>query len=171
MITGTPLFAIDTWGDLDETNDDHLLHFHDILGPVPPDILAVWPRSHIYFDEMGNNIKLYIGNLRAGFDVSTLEPFTPLEEFFDKEKPAEMSEEETVDVKRILRWILQYDAAQRPSASDLLKDSWFAGSETVVSRSGEDPLYQVRSRVLLAMMFCVAVLVEVMHHTSMGTGS
>lgn len=76
--------------------------------------------------------------------MSTLEPFLPQEEFFEKEKPADMSEEEAADVKRILRWILQYDAAQRPSASDLLKDSWFAGPETVVPRSSEDPLYQVR---------------------------
>lgn len=86
-----------------------------------------WPASCAYFNDQGENIKNYIGELPEDFDISELGGNINLEEHFDQNKPAEMSDEEAIEVKRILRWILQYDPSKRPSsASELLNDPWFA---------------------------------------------
>jgi non-specific serine/threonine protein kinase len=126
FVTGRPLFVVDTTGDEDETNDDHFLQLFSTIGPIPRDILSKWSRSHIYFNLDGENIKSYIGELPEGFDLNELQHQPLLEELFDQEKPAEMSDEDSKQIKHILRWVLQYDASRRPSASDLLDDSWFS---------------------------------------------
>jgi serine/threonine protein kinase len=136
FITGRPLFCIDTFDcDQDETNDDHFLQFFDVLGPIPRDILSKWTRSDVYFNAGGENIKSYIGELPEGFDLNELQHLPPLEEFFDQEKPAEMSDEEAKQIKHILRWILQHDKTKRPTASELLNDPWFV-ERTLIIREG-----------------------------------
>ncbi len=82
----------------------------------------------------GENIKSYIGDLPQGFDLNELQHQPPLEELFDQEKPAEISDEDSKRIKHILRWILQYDASKRPSASELLDDPWF--SEPSIKKLG-----------------------------------
>lgn len=128
FITGSKLFLVEDFGDYDEDNDDHLLQLFDILGKLPESLLSNWSRSSTYFDSSGNQIKNYIGDLAEDFDPQAI-PFPPLEEFFDKEKPPDMSMEDSKACKRILRWILQYDATQRPSTRELLEDPWFATSD------------------------------------------
>jgi non-specific serine/threonine protein kinase len=133
FITGRPLFCIDTFDcDQDGTNDDHFLQFFDIIGPIPRSILSKWTRSDVYFNVDGENIKSYIGELPEGFDLNELQHLPPLEEFFDQEKPVGMSDEESRQIKHILRWILQYDKTKRPTASELLNDPWFVEHTLII---------------------------------------
>ncbi|RDL34661.1 Uncharacterized protein BP5553_07789 [Venustampulla echinocandica] len=135
FVTGRPLFVVDDTGDEDETNDDHFLQLSSTIGPIPRDVLSKWARSDVYFSPNGENIKSYIGELPEGFDPSDLEHQPPLEELFDQERPAEISNEDSKQIMHILRWILQYDATKRPSASDLLNDPWFSGPSATNSQA------------------------------------
>lgn len=49
----------------------------------------------------------------------------PLEEFFWRKKPKDMDGIEGKQILHLLRWILQYDPAKRPSAEEILKHEWF----------------------------------------------
>jgi len=49
----------------------------------------------------------------------------PLEMFLKREAPPEMDTGEVEAVGILLREILQYDPAKRPTAADLLKNPWF----------------------------------------------
>ena len=50
----------------------------------------------------------------------------PMEQTLKKEKPSAMDDEELAQLISLLRLALQYDAKDRPSASQLLQHSWFA---------------------------------------------
>lgn len=47
-----------------------------------------------------------------------------MEESFDQAGP-EIGEEEARKVKALIRWVLQYHPAKRPSAAEILADPWF----------------------------------------------
>ena len=47
-----------------------------------------------------------------------------MEEAFDETSP-DLDEEEARKVKALIRWILQYDPAKRPSPAEILADPWF----------------------------------------------
>ncbi len=47
-----------------------------------------------------------------------------MEEAFDRAGP-EIDEEEARRVEALIRWILQYDPAKRPSLPEILSDPWF----------------------------------------------
>lgn len=126
LFTGRHLFLVSNMGNKEETDDDHFLQFNDVLGPLPESLREKYPRARIYFNEKGEKVKNYIGELPEGFDPSTIKPFPSLEKSFDDEKPADMSAEEADTIKGILRWILDYHAAKRPSAAELLKHLWFS---------------------------------------------
>ncbi|PQE27699.1 CMGC SRPK kinase protein [Rutstroemia sp. NJR-2017a BBW] len=93
-----------------------------MLGPVPLDLLSKWPRSDRYFNAEGENIRDHVSELPNGSNISELQSLSNLEALFDQDKPAELSDEDARQAKRILRWIFQYDVSKRPSASELLKD-------------------------------------------------
>ena len=126
FVTGRSLFVVDTTGDEDETDDDHVLQLLSTIRPIPRDFLSKWVRSDIYFNLDGENIKNYIGELPEGFDLSELQTQPLLEQLFDQERPAELSDEDSKHIKYLRRWILQYDASKRPTASELLSDPWFS---------------------------------------------
>ena len=128
FITGSSLFVVVYSGDDDADNDDHLLQLFNVIGKLPEYVLSNWSRSSTYFDSSGKEIKNYVGDLPEGFDPQSILSFS-LEEFFDHEKPPDMSIEDSEACKRLLRWILQYDATQRPSTRELLEDPWFAESD------------------------------------------
>lgn len=126
-ITGRPLFVVDPYSD---TDDDHFLRLFEIIGSVPQNMLSKWTRAKFYFNSEGKNIKNYIGELPKGFDPKDQILLPPLEEFFDRNKPAEMSDKVSDQIKHLLRWILQYDATKRPSASELLNHPLFSDPNT-----------------------------------------
>jgi hypothetical protein len=76
------------------------------IGPIPRDILSKWARSNVYFTLDGENIKSYIGELPEGFDLNELQHQPLLEELFDQERPAKMSDKDSEQIKHILRWTL-----------------------------------------------------------------
>lgn len=128
FITGQALFNVD---DLDcadeERDDDHLLQFCDTLGTLSEPLMSKWARSHIYFNEAGEKIKSYIGELPDGYENADTEgTFPTIEEMFDEAKRDTLGPEEAGTIKSLLRQILTYDAKKRPSTSDLLKHPWFA---------------------------------------------
>lgn len=47
-----------------------------------------------------------------------------MEESFDRTRP-DLDEGEAHKVKALIRWILQYDPAKRPSPAEILSDPWF----------------------------------------------
>jgi serine/threonine protein kinase len=49
----------------------------------------------------------------------------PLEEYFNLQKPPSLDAAESEVIVTFLRQILDYDAARRPSTSDLLEQPWF----------------------------------------------
>jgi non-specific serine/threonine protein kinase len=56
-----------------------------------------------------------------------------MEELFDLAGP-DLDEEEANKVKALIRWILQYDPAKRPSPAKILSDPWFCEIDV-----GSDP--------------------------------
>ena len=56
-------------------------------------------------------------------------PYVSLEELLERVAPPEMDKGEVNAMGVLLRRILQYDPAKRPSAADLLKDPWFEAIE------------------------------------------
>lgn len=113
FLTGTPLFVIGTWGLTDEEIDDeHLQQLISVLGPLPADLRAQWPRYSLYYSGSGARI------------TPEEDETPPLTTLLKRNAPPEMGTgEEAVGV--LLREILQYDPAKRPTAADLLKNSWF----------------------------------------------
>ena len=54
---------------------------------------------------------------------------TSMEESFDQAGP-DLDQEEACQVKALIRRILQYDPAMRPSAAEILLDPWFCEIES-----------------------------------------
>ncbi|KAL2810860.1 kinase-like domain-containing protein, partial [Aspergillus cavernicola] len=121
LITGSPLFVIAGVDDDDDLMETYFTVFREILGPLPDHLLACLPRPELYSNEKG-----YTGPLPPGINADDYPPLPTLEESFDKTKPDDLDEEEAGVVKSVLRWTLQYEQEDRPSASDLLKHPWFA---------------------------------------------
>lgn len=165
LMTGTMLFPVGDVGTQEETDDDHFLALHDILGELPEDIAAGWGRKNLWFGPEGERLNPYAPkpNGEAGSnqedkrDNSTQErqddtaevedddfrpepspndfeyppeayiitPFPSLEQLFDENKPDTIDENEARVITDLIRRILRYDPAERPSAADLLAEEWF----------------------------------------------
>ncbi|PQE26917.1 serine kinase protein [Rutstroemia sp. NJR-2017a BVV2] len=133
-ITGGAIPMVHMMGNREDTEDRYLLNLFGILGPVPLDLLSKWPRSDRYFNAEGEHLRNHVGELPEGSNLSELQSLPNLEGLFDREKPAELSDEDARQAKRILRWVFQYDISKRPSASELLEDPWF--SDAVARTNG-----------------------------------
>ena len=125
LITAQPLFSISGGDNPDQENDDHLLQLSNILGPLPDHLYALWIRSSRYFTADRVQFNSFLEDVPEGTDLLTAKA-EPLEQFFDRAKPEGMSDEEAKAVKALLRRILQYEPAKRPTLSEILKDPWFA---------------------------------------------
>ncbi|KAF5234764.1 hypothetical protein FANTH_11953 [Fusarium anthophilum] len=128
MITGRPIFYIFGGGKHDTSLDDeHLLEIVEKLGPLPEELFRHWKTSSLYYNEDGKIYNWMIDGVPEGEDPVTTDPseLEPMEKAFDEKCP-EMAEEEAQEVKELIRWILQYDPAKRPSAEEILRHPWFA---------------------------------------------
>ncbi|PQE19605.1 dis1-suppressing kinase dsk1 protein [Rutstroemia sp. NJR-2017a WRK4] len=122
LLTGGAIPMVNTMGNREDTEDRYLLNSFGMIGPIPLDLLSKWPRSDRYFNAKGENIRDHVRELPDGSNISGLQSLPNLEGVFDQWKPAELSDEDARQAKRILRWIFQYDVSKRPSASELLED-------------------------------------------------
>ncbi|KAF5566762.1 CMGC SRPK kinase [Fusarium phyllophilum] len=128
LIAGRPLFYVFGPPQYDTSLDDeHLLEVTEKLGPLPDDLFSHWKTSSLYYNEDGKKYNWIIDGVPKGRDPVTPDPsqLDTMEKAFDKKSP-EMTEEEAQEVKKLIRWILQYDPAKRPSAEEILRHPWFA---------------------------------------------
>ncbi|KAH8908581.1 serine/threonine-protein kinase SRPK3 [Coniochaeta sp. PMI_546] len=140
-LVGAPLFEIPPLpsGVDDIIDDDQLIQFSDILGPLPPGLLEKWQHRDQYYLEDGqrrssatNPIDNYMnqqyGLPGADSSQAVVEPPTPLDSLeimFREQKPSEIGDDEEAVILSLLRQILRYDPNERPSAVDLLEHVWF----------------------------------------------
>ena len=69
-----------------DRDDDHVLQMTNILGSLPPSIMAQFPRSSVYFDEKGEVIKDHVVALAEDYDIDHIPLFPSIETLLDQEK-------------------------------------------------------------------------------------
>lgn len=122
LITGQPLVCIpgSEWAI-----DDYVLALNGRLGDIPQELFACWKTSHLYFTKEGELYNSQLGELEDGEEPLIVEE-PSLEQLFDEAAP-EIDDREAQQVKKLLRWILQYDPSKRPSPAEISQDPWFRG--------------------------------------------
>ncbi|KAK3324458.1 kinase-like domain-containing protein [Cercophora scortea] len=131
LVTGRPLFCVQgpDWED-----DDHLLYLTARLGPLPDELFQHWKTSSLYFTPERKLFNSELGGVAEGEEPLMVEQ-TPMEEIFDQASP-DIDEDEADKVKALVRRILQYDPAKRPSPAELLLDPWFSETGMGVAHQG-----------------------------------
>lgn len=147
LVTGRPLFCV-PWSDgQNETDDDQLLQLSSILGPLPDSLFSRWKRSSLYFryDAKDGSRTLYnnqIGEADSDDPSKGIEPLViplnSMEDMFDKAAPEVACSSEAQQIKQLVRRILQYDPAQRPTMADILQDEWFARDDWGRKEGGDE---------------------------------
>lgn len=87
----------------------------DRLGPLPPQLLSQWPRSRKYTRTNGE-----IFNLAVSQPYEGVFPPESIGAAFESEKPTELDDKEGYVILDLLRSVLKYEPADRPSAVDIL---------------------------------------------------
>ncbi|KAM3538095.1 hypothetical protein ARSEF1564_008980 [Beauveria bassiana] len=123
----------DMGGGSDFEDDDHLLSLTARLGALPSRLFKLWKTSSLYFGSDGKLFNNQIGGFSENREPLVV-PQQSMEELFDKAEP-DIDEKEGYQVKKLIRRILDYDAAKRPSAAELLLDPWFCAIESDVNSS------------------------------------
>lgn len=103
----------------------HLLQLGYTLGPIPDHFYRLWTRSSRYFDAHRVQFNSYLEKVLATTDPLSARGVL-LELAFDRARPADMSDAETKAIISLLRRILRYNMAERPTANDILQDPWLA---------------------------------------------
>ncbi|KAF4506568.1 hypothetical protein G6O67_006638 [Ophiocordyceps sinensis] len=124
LITGQPLFCIP---ESEFEDDDHLLSLTACLGALPDPLFKYWKTSSLYFTPERKLFNCQLGGVAEGRSTLMVEQ-TSMEELFDQAGP-DLDEEEASKVKALIRRILQYDPAKRPSPAEVLLDPWFCEIE------------------------------------------
>ncbi len=141
LFTAEQLFVLE-YSIFPEGADEHLLLFTQRLGPLPDELYKQWETSSLYFTP-----KRVLYNSDTGIEIEPKGPIRimnalgyffkrlasrrvpqTMEERFDYNHP-DLTREEARKVKQLIRWILQYDSAKRPSAAEVLQDPWFCEIE------------------------------------------
>ncbi|KAK6501770.1 hypothetical protein TWF481_009596 [Arthrobotrys musiformis] len=118
MIVGRQLLLVMPCGNIDDANDDCLLHMDEILGPLPEEVHLKWTRSGKYFragsrEHYNSMIDGPEGIVKLGPNMETMV------------RQAIPEEEEANVIISLLRKILDYDPLKRPSALEILKNSFW----------------------------------------------
>ncbi|QPG98523.1 hypothetical protein C2857_007695 [Epichloe festucae Fl1] len=124
LMTGQPLFCIPASGYED---DDHLLSLNARLGALPDGLFSHWETSSLYFTPERRLFNCQLGGVVEG-GKPLMVPQTSMEELFDQAEP-DLDEEDGRRAKELIRWILQYNPAKRPSPAEILLHPWFRGVE------------------------------------------
>ncbi|KAG4268041.1 CMGC/SRPK protein kinase [Fusarium proliferatum] len=131
LIAGRPLFYVfgPAKDDTSLLDDEYLLQITDRLGPLPDELYKYWKTSSRYYTKDGTKYNCMIGGVPEGREPLMLEQCS-MEQAFDR-AGSEMTEDKAQEVKKLIRWILQYDPAKRPSAEEILRHPWFADDSGV----------------------------------------
>ncbi|RFN45069.1 cmgc/srpk protein kinase [Fusarium flagelliforme] len=124
LVTGQPLFCVPSYNDETEEDDNHILELQGKLGPLPDDLYSRWETSSQYYTKDRKLYNCSLGGVEEGEEPLMLEQVS-MEEAFDQTSP-ELTDEEGNKVKKLIRRILQYDPAMRPSPEEIISDEWFA---------------------------------------------
>ncbi|KAK5631531.1 hypothetical protein RRF57_007245 [Xylaria bambusicola] len=127
LLTGLPLFCVPWYPDETDRDDEHLRLFTARLGPLPENLYRHWKTSSFYFTPERKLYNCALGGVPQGEEPLMLEE-PSMEEAFDQAE-LDIDEGEARKVKALIRGILQYDPAKRPSAAKILRDSWFLDDE------------------------------------------
>ncbi|KAK3991129.1 kinase-like domain-containing protein [Cladorrhinum sp. PSN332] len=119
LVTGEPLFTL---GRSEWQDDEHLLDMHTSLGPLPDGLFRRWKTSSLYFTPERDLYNLEPGGAPKGLE--TLYEAESMEELFGT--GVDLDKEEARKITGLIRRILQYDPAKRPSPAELLRDPWFS---------------------------------------------
>ncbi|KAI1176263.1 serine protein kinase [Nemania sp. FL0916] len=129
LVTGQQLFYIPGFcADESEQDDDHLLSLTTHLGPLPDDLYGHWKTSSLYFTPERKLYNCALGGVREGEEPLISEK-PSMEDRFDDLVVSHLDQTEARKVKAIIRRILQYDPAKRPSSAELLRDPWLSEDE------------------------------------------
>lgn len=123
LVTGQPLFCVPRSS---EETDDYLLALHARLGVLPEDLFKHWKNSAQYFTADRKLYNCRLGGVSEGEEPLLIEDYS-MEQMFDMASP-EIGQAEAEQIKTLVRKILQYNPAKRPSAEEILMDPWFAYS-------------------------------------------
>ncbi|KAI0549658.1 serine protein kinase [Xylaria curta] len=127
LVTGWPLFCIPWYPSESQQDDKHLLAFTARLGALPENLYKHWKTSSLYFTTERKLYNCQLGGVVDGEEPLMIEQLS-MEEYFDQANP-DINEWEARKVKALIRRILQYDPAKRPSAAEILRDPWFSNDE------------------------------------------
>ncbi|OJI85942.1 hypothetical protein ASPTUDRAFT_114682 [Aspergillus tubingensis CBS 134.48] len=120
LITGEPLFCVP---GSEYEDDDHLLSLTERLGALPDDLFMHWKTSSLYFTPERKLFNCQIGGVGPEEEPLLVDQVS-MEEQFDSTEP-DIDSKEADEVKGLIRWILQYDSAKRPSPAEILSHPWF----------------------------------------------
>ncbi|KAJ3564263.1 hypothetical protein NPX13_g7905 [Xylaria arbuscula] len=123
LLTGLPLFCVPWDPDEGDQDESHLLRMTASLGPLPESLYEHWKTSSLYFTPERKLFNCQLGGIPEGGEPLVLE-YPSMEQAFD-EANLGLDEGESHKVKALIRRILQYDHAKRPSAAEVLRDPWF----------------------------------------------
>ncbi|KAI1423488.1 serine protein kinase [Xylaria sp. FL1777] len=124
LITGRPLFCT-PWSESQvDRDDDLLLDMTLYLGPLPEELYKHWKTSSLYFTPERELWNCIPGGTKEGQEPLVLEKRS-MEDLFDQAQP-DLDEDEANQIKSLIRSILQYDPAERPSAVEILQHPWFS---------------------------------------------
>ncbi|OIW30105.1 serine/threonine-protein kinase SRPK3 [Coniochaeta ligniaria NRRL 30616] len=137
LLTDNVLFELFTFsGERNTIDDDHLLQLSEIIGPLPEDMLAKWPRRGLYFGSGGNRLNTSpfdfddspFGQAKRARSKGRRDPpvpLTSLEDKFHEYRLSDVDAAEANEIASLLRDILHIDPLQRPTAAQLLERPWF----------------------------------------------
>lgn len=127
LVTGQPLFGIPWYESESMRDDDHLLSFTARLGELPDNLYKDWTTSSLYFTPERKLYNCQLGGVADGKEPLIVES-PSMEDMLDS-AGLDLDEEEARKVKALIRRILQYDPAKRPSPTEILRDPWFLKDE------------------------------------------
>lgn len=125
LVTGQPFLCIP---GSDFEDDDYLLSLSERLGPLPDELFEQWKTSSLYYTPEGKLFNCSLGGVGEGEEPVMLAQKS-MEERFDEAEP-DLEEGEALKVKALIRRILRYDPAERPSAAEILGDPWFCEEDS-----------------------------------------
>lgn len=117
LITGEQLFCV-PYSEMED--DDYYLSLTTQLGSLPDELFKHRRTSSLYFTHEKKLFNCQLGGVAPGKEPLMLEQES-MEESFDRAAP-DLGEEEARKVKALIRWILQYEPAKRPSAAEILSE-------------------------------------------------